>query len=227
LLERDSKNCGAAFPTGIAGDTCVSGSKYQRLHNGEGGFRLGRLLERNSRDCGYILPRGLYAGDTCVNGSRYQKLHDGQRGFQVGKLVERNSKSCGVAVPERATAERATTERTRSGPAPAERATAERRTPERGTSASGYLCYKGSKYGKVHDGRGGFMRGPLLEQNSEDCPVDAPDNRCVRRSTPLCEQDGGGNYTGRRVQYCYNSKGDIVQTIVIERCDSDCRCIGR
>ncbi len=49
-------------------------------------------------------------------------------------------------------------------------------------------------------------------------------SRCASKSEPLCEKDNIGNYTGRRVQFCYNINGDIIRTLVVSKCDSDCRC---
>jgi hypothetical protein len=108
--------------------------------------------------------------------------------------------------------------------------------PARGTPVAGFICYQGSKYAKVHDGKGGFMRGALVESNSSACQAAAvpekqpvppkADNQCVRKSEPMCEQDSNGNYTGRSVQLCYNSSGRVIRTIVIKKCDADCRCIG-
>ncbi|MEJ7675684.1 MAG: hypothetical protein WKF59_23995 [Chitinophagaceae bacterium] len=49
-------------------------------------------------------------------------------------------------------------------------------------------------------------------------------NGCASKSEPICEKDNTGNYTGRRVQFCYNINGNIIRTIVVSKCDSDCRC---
>ncbi len=209
LLEANSKSCGFAYPTGLAGDTCVNGSRYQRLHNGKGGFALGSLKERNSRSCGFAYPTGV-AGDTCIGSSRYQKLYNGRGGFMLGKLTERDSKSCGFTYPAA------------------------------GTVAAGYLCYQSSKYAKLNDGKGGFTRGVLIEANSKQCgftapatttpaPVTAPaadEEASARRSDAICEKDSAGNYTGRRVQYYYNRSGKIIRTVIVSKCDSDCRCLG-
>lgn len=243
LLEVNSRSCGFVYPTGIAGDTCISGSKYQKLHNGRGGFAAGRmiernskscgfnypgrgtaasgficekgskyvrlndgnggftrgaLIERNSKGCGFAYPTGL-AGDTCINGSKYQKLYNGRGGFSAGKLLERNSTACGF------------------------------RYPAAGTAATGFMCEGGSRYARVNDGKGGFSRGALIEANSKQCAVatpSIPDNVCAEKSDAICEKDTTGNYTGRRVQYCYNKSGRIIRTIVISKCDEDCRCLG-
>lgn len=213
LVERNSKACGFVFPTGPAGDTCLSGSKYQKMHDGRGGFSVGALLERNSKACGFVFPTGR-AGDTCVSGSKYQKMHDGRGGFRVGRLLERNSSGCGFVAPAPVASKPVATRPTVTYPA-------------KGTPAAGFTCYRGSKYAKVNNGRGGFSRGALVEKNSSDCGVKAPaDNQCVRRSEPMCEKDSDGNYTGRRIRNCYNKSGEVINVIVISKCDSDCRCIG-
>lgn len=205
LIERNSKDCGFVYPAGLAGDTCISGSRYQKLHNGKGGFTVGSIKERNSRSCGFIYPTGV-AGDTCISGSKYQKLHNGRGGFIAGRLMERNSKSCGFAYPAA------------------------------GTAAAGYICNQGSKYAKMNDGRGGFVRGALIEANSRQCALTAPavqvpaaagsDEASARKSDAICEKDNSGNYTGRRVQYYYNRSGKVIRTVVISKCDGDCRCLG-
>lgn len=205
LIEVNSKSCGFVFPTGTAGDTCVNGSRYQKLHNGKGGFTVGSIKERNSRSCGFIYPTGV-AGDTCISGSKYQKLHNGRGGFIAGRLVERNSKNCGFAYPAA------------------------------GTAATGYICDQGSKYAKMNNGRGGFVRGALIEANSRQCALTAPaiqvpsaagsDEASARKSDAVCEKDNSGNYTGRRVQYYYNRSGKVIRTVVISKCDGDCRCLG-
>ena len=206
IIEANSKSCGFAYPTGPAGDTCIDGSRYQKLHNGKGGFTTGILKERNSKSCGFSYPAGM-AGDTCVNGSKYQKLHNGKGGFSIGRLTERNSKDCGFIYPAA------------------------------GTAASGYLCDKGSKYAKVNDGKGGIVRGALIEANSKQCAVTAPvvaapvtavesNSTSANKSEAICEKDNAGNYTGRRVQYYYNRSGKVIRTVVVSKCDSDCRCLG-
>jgi len=237
LLERNSRSCGFTYPTGVAGDTCVNGSKFQRLHNGLGGFRVGNLLERNSRSCGFTYPTGV-AGDTCVNGSKFQRLHNGRGGFRVGNLLERNSRSCGftylTGVAGDTCVKGSKFQRLHNGRGGFRVGNLLERNskscgfayPARGIAALGYVCYNGSKYLKLHDGKGGYMRGNLFEANSADCGVKQSDNTCFSKSEPQCEQEGG-SYTGRRVQYCYNRSGRIIQTIVLSKCDSDCRCLGR
>lgn len=221
LLEKNSTACGFVFPTGRAADTCISYSKYQKFHDGKGGFRLGALVETNSRDCGFVFPTGR-AGDTCVSGSKYQKMHNGRGGFRVGSLIQRNSTDCGFTPPvvtPPVVKPPVVTPPVVNRPAVS--------YPAKGTAAQGFTCYRGSKYAKVHDGKGGFSRGELVEENSDDCTVKAAvDNQCVRRSEPTCEQDIGGNYTGRRIQNCYNKGGQIIKVIVLSKCESDCRCIG-
>ena len=209
-----------------AGDTCVGQSKYEKLHNGQGGFILGTLKEANSTACGFVFPTGR-AGDTCVSGSKFQKMHDGRGGFRVGTLLERNSTACGYTPPVVKTPPVKAPVVKTPDPKPPVASPPVSTSPAKGTPASGFTCYNGSKYAKVHNGRGGFSRGELVEQNSSDCIVKAPvDNQCVRRSEPTCEQDAGGNYTGRRIQNCFNRSGKVVKVIVLSKCDSDCRCIG-
>lgn len=202
----------------LAGDTCMGYAKYEKLHDGKGGFKVGNFIDSNSVSCGYVFPTGL-AGDTCITSSKYQKLHDGKGGFRIGNLIEHKSKDCGYVFPLK------------------------------GTPTGEFITDKESKYEKVHDGKGGFMRGKLVEAKpvepvkkveikpvkpktsepvkpkSKEPRVIRSDNRCSRKSEPLCEQDNGGNYTGRRVQYCYNRSGRIIQTIVLAKCDSECRCL--
>ena len=67
------------------------------------------------------------------------------------------------------------------------------------------------------------------QANDEGLSISTPppprtDNPSARRGEPVCEQDEHKNYTGRRVQYIYNKQGDIVRTIVISKCEADCRC---
>ncbi len=237
LIEANSAGCGYVFPTGSAGDTCVNGSKFQRLHNGRGGFNVGNLLERNSKSCGFAYPTGV-AGDTCVNGSKFQRLHNNRGGFRVGNLLERNSKSCGFAYPTGLAGDTCVNgskfqrlHNNRGGFRVGNLLERNSKScgfayPARGIAALGYICFNGSRYLKLHDGKGGYMRGNLFEANSADCEVKQTDNTCFSKSDPLCEQEGG-SYTGRRVQYCYNRSGRIIQTIVLSKCDSDCRCLGR
>ncbi|MEJ7769344.1 MAG: hypothetical protein WKF89_16110, partial [Chitinophagaceae bacterium] len=209
LLDANSATCAMDETGGVAGDTCISGSKYEKLLDGKGGFTVGTLVERNSRDCGFTFPTGR-AGDTCISGSKYQKLHNGRGGFRMGSLVERNSPDCGF-IP--------------TAPVPAKNRSTKVQ-PEKGSPAQGFTCYRGSKYAKVHDGKGGFIRGAMVEENSSACTVEAPETQSMRKSEPICEQEAGGAYTGRRIQYYYNKSGAIIRTVVLSKCDADCRCIG-
>jgi len=237
LLEENSKSCGFAFPTGVAGDTCIGRSRYQRLHNGRGGYTLGQLVEKNSTACGFTYPTGL-AGDSCFNGSKYQKMHDGKGGFVLGNLVEKNSRSCGfkaapvtppviatapvkpaaippVKTPAIVTNRPAATKSVPVSPVPTTVPTTVPQTTRPSTSA------------RPQTARQVERATDLPDAGTPPAPLTAADKRCARTTEALCEQDAGGNYTGRRVQYCYNSAGKIVRTIVLAKCDSDCRCLGK
>lgn len=200
LIEANSKDCGAIqYPArGSVADgfVCENFSKFQKLNDGKGGFTTGKLIEANSKDCGapQYPAKNSPAGFMCAGSSKYEKLHDGKGGFMRGKLLEANSQDCGAP-----------------------------QVAARGTLAKGFLCNGRSKFEKLNDGKGGFMKGKMLEEVSNDCKIDLIDNNCFKKSEPTCEQVAG-NFTGRRVQYCYNKLGRIVRVIVLSKCDSDCRC---
>ena len=236
-----------------AGDTCLNHAKYVKLHDGKGGFITGKLIEANSVDCGFTYPTGI-AGDTCVGSSKYHKMHNGKGGFAVGTLIERDSRSCGftpppakvitpaiksipppaakVTPPVKSTSPQVkTTLPPVKNTPPAAKVTPPQvksipPAPEKGTLATGSITYKGLKYERLNDGKGGYMRGKEMEIKSKVFNQVYSNSKCVKTSEPLCEKDSNGNYTGRRVQYCYNAFGLIIRTIVIAKCDSGCRCLG-
>ncbi|MEO6915314.1 MAG: hypothetical protein ABI151_06320, partial [Chitinophagaceae bacterium] len=227
LLEENSKSCGFNFPTGVAGDTCIGKSRYQRLHNGRGGFTLGQLVERNSTACGFTFPTGL-AGDSCWNGSKYQKMHDGKGGYVLGNMIDKNSRSCGfkpaVAVAPAPVASPVKTpvippiKKGVTLPAIKKPAT----TSPVVTSIPKAVPTRPSASTKTRS-----TAEELPDSGIPPPSTAATDKRCVKTSEASCEQDAAGNYTGRRVQYCYNAAGKIVRTIVLAKCDSDCRCLGK
>ena len=135
--------------------------------------------------------RGTRAGDSCVETARYEKLHDGSGGFLLGKLLKTNSTSCGFENSSLATAAEPPVQKpaeTRARPA-----------------------------GKPFE--------PALGEEFDNPVAPAKkDNQCFRTGEPVCEQDDSKNYTGRRVQYCYNRTGQVVRTIVVSKCEADCRC---
>lgn len=257
LLEKNSKKCGFSFPTGVAGDTCIGKSRYQRLHNGRGGFTAWQLLEKNSSKCGFSFPTGS-AGDTCVGTSKFQKMHDGRGGFLLGNLIEKNSRACGyvapkvpvatkpVAPPPQATTvvkkpvaplpqaatvvAKPATSVVRSGnQQTVAKPTVPTATTKPATPANQQTVVKPTVPATTKSASQttpAVAPKPTTRAVSDDTPP-APvstDKRCARTSEPTCEQDERGNYTGRRVQYCYNSSGKIVRTIVLAKCDKDCRC---
>lgn len=235
-----------------AGDTCLGHTKYVKLHDGKGGFITGKLVEANSVDCGFTFPAGI-AGDTCVGNSKYRKMHNGKGGYSIGTLMEQNSRSCGFTPPAAKSTSppakitppakvtppaikvtpppaKSTAPVVKSTSPPVKIVTPPLKSipppPEKGTPATGTITYKGLKYERLNDGKGGYMRGKEIEIKSKVFNQVYSNNKCVKTSEPLCEKDSNGNYTGRRVQYCYNAFGLIIRTIVIAKCDSDCRCLG-
>jgi hypothetical protein len=214
----------------IAGDTCIQNSKYQKVSDGHGGFMAGKLIELNSSACGYTFPVGV-AGDTCVNGSKYQRIHNGKGGFSIGRLIEKNSRDCGASFPTAGT------------PAGGFICFQQSKYERLHDGKGGYIRGKLIEVNSIDCGAkpaiksAGVPKNTRTDKNTAANKKEASpllkskitavkDNRCVRKSDPICEQDKGGNYTGRRVQYCYDKNDRVIQTIVVSKCDSDCRCIG-
>lgn len=142
--------------------------------------------------------KGTPAGDTCIGTSRFQRVHDGFGAYMAGRLIEANSPSCGGIVP----------------PQPGVEAPKERPTPPKETRTIPAKPTPATAKPAEPTRRPEVAKAPP--------PVD---NRCARKSDPECEKDEAGNYTGRRVQYCYNSAGKTIRTIVLSKCDADCRCL--
>lgn len=163
--------------------------------------------------------KGTVAGDTCIGFSKFEKVHDGFGSFMAGKLLEANSTECGGGAPEKVVTEpRLSKEKATTVEKPAVKA--------KETLKENAPVVK-EKTAPVERPT---ARPRINETESETDVIktnagEKGNNRCVRRSDPTCETDGSGNYTGRRVQYCYNNKGNIIQTIVLKKCDSDCRCL--
>ena len=152
--------------------------------------------------------RGKRAGDTCVQSAKWEKLHDGTGGYILGKLLEKDSKDCGFVTPPPPQAPVVITKPVQPAQAAQIQTNPVRRKPEPTTMLSEVpAAPPASRADNVRSGE--KLR---------------TDNQCVRRSEPVCEQDENKNFTGRRVQYCYNQEGKIIRTIVISKCESDCRC---
>ncbi|MBE7171766.1 MAG: hypothetical protein INR73_14350 [Williamsia sp.] len=146
--------------------------------------------------------RGKTAGDSCLGSARWEKLHDGTGGFMLGRLLEKDSKGCGFVAPPPAPS--IATRKPDNNPDQAAQIPTSpvRKKPEPAAPVA-------SSADPAFDGRADNAR---------------TDYQCFRRSEPVCEQDDNKNFTGRRVQYCYNRAGQVVRTIVISKCEADCRC---
>ncbi len=131
--------------------------------------------------------KGTPAGDTCISHSKYEKLHNGNGGFIVGRLIEANSSECETnSLTNSVIKENGITH-------------LQNITPKIQTSNNDLIKEK-----------------PKVTNNNN--------NGCASKSEPICEKDNTGNYTGRRVQFCYNINGNVIKTVVVSKCDSDCRC---
>ena len=149
--------------------------------------------------------RGKRAGDTCVQLTKWEKLHDGTGGYILGRLLESNSKDCGFAPA--------------SPPAPV----AVVRKPEQPAQAAQIQTNPVRRKPEPAT----VLAEPPAPASMDGTPRNEKnrvDVQCVRRSEPICEQDENKNFTGRRVQYCYNQEGKIIRTIVVSKCEADCRC---
>lgn len=154
--------------------------------------------------------KGNRAGDSCVQYAKWEKLHDGAGGYMLGKLLENNSKDCGFVV----------------APPPAPIATGKVETkPAQTAQIQTNPIRKQPAAQAVTQPVTPPQPAPRTNSNTT-APTEnvRTDNQCARRSEPVCEQDENKNFTGRRVQYCYNRAGQIIRTIVISRCEADCRC---
>ncbi len=140
--------------------------------------------------------KGTRAGDSCVETSRYEKLHDGSGGFLLGKLLKANSTACGFENEPSLASAPVTPPVSRPVQAP----------PRQTAPATDRL------------------EPAIGEEFDNPAPAPKKDMQCARKGEPVCEQDDNKNFTGRRVQYCYNKQGQIVRTIVVSKCEADCRC---
>lgn len=153
--------------------------------------------------------KGKPAGDSCVQYAKWEKLHDGAGGYMLGKLLEKDSKGCGFVV----------------APPPAPIVTAKPETKSAQTVQIQTDPIRKKPAPAVIQPATPPVAPPRTNNNTAARPENArTDNQCARRSEPVCEQDENKNFTGRRVQYCYNREGQIIRTIVISRCEADCRC---
>ena len=152
--------------------------------------------------------RGKRAGDTCIQTGKWEKLHNGAGGFILGKLLEKDSKGCGFTPPPPPQAAVAIDKPVPAAQGAQIQSNPVRRKPEpTAVPTEPPVAANASRTDNPRSGE--KLRS---------------DNQCVRRSEPVCEQDENKNFTGRRVQYCYNQDGKVIRTIVISKCESDCRC---
>ena len=147
--------------------------------------------------------KGKRAGDTCIQYEKWEKLHNGTGGYLLGRLLEKNSQGCGFAPPPPPVASTIKEDK----PAQPVQTTNIRQKPALTTPPAA-------------------SSSPVTAPRTDNTAASNPrtDNQCARRSEPVCEQDENKNFTGRRVQYCYNREGQVIRTIVISKCEADCRC---
>jgi hypothetical protein len=101
ILENyNTSQCGGiAEGTPTRGALCIGVDKYQKVADGNGGFKAGNLIETNSIECGYC-PDGTWDGDydnnSCINGQVHRQVCDGNGGFRY----QNTGQSCRNGSPQ-------------------------------------------------------------------------------------------------------------------------------